>query len=382
MKQVTHKKITFVTRHYPPNPNINGESAWDMVKYLHEKFGQESNIICIDRKSDGGGEKRETIGNVIRLKPFSENKNAFFRFISFLYEGYKLIKTAKKYKDTTIICTTSPPLLPFWSNLLLGKKFHWGIWFFDLFPEFFSANNTISKKNPLFKWVLKKTYKKAPDFLIALGPQQAKHLQQKYNKQIPFLTLPCGVFFYQDKSTEKPKWWQDDKIILGYCGNIGQAHSPEFLKTVIDNFDPDKYKIVLALYGEHAEELKKYAKGKKGIILVDNVPRSQLHFIDIHLVTLRSKWTHLAVPSKAVSAISLGSTILFCGSEESDNWYLLKEAGWLINEKNEIKLQVEKILNSITEAEIKERKQNALQINQRLKQFILDSYQAVYENKF
>lgn len=28
--------VVFITRYYPPNPNINGESICDMVNYLQE----------------------------------------------------------------------------------------------------------------------------------------------------------------------------------------------------------------------------------------------------------------------------------------------------------------------------------------------------------
>src|SRR5690606_2758425 len=140
-----------------------------------------------------------------------------------------------------------------------------------------------------------------------LGPQQANHLQVQYKKIIPFLTLPCGVFFYQNKSEEKPAWWEPGKIFLGYCGNVADPHNPEFIKAVIDSIDAEKHRLVLALYGNRAAEVKSYAEGKPGIIITDNVPRSQLHFIGVHLVTLRKEWTHIAVPSKAVSAVMLGA---------------------------------------------------------------------------
>ena len=28
--------LTIVNRHYPPNPGITGESAWDLARYLIE----------------------------------------------------------------------------------------------------------------------------------------------------------------------------------------------------------------------------------------------------------------------------------------------------------------------------------------------------------
>ena len=375
---MTNPKITFLTRHYPPNMNINGESVWDMVKYLSDSYGIESNVISIDRNFAGGGAKRAPIGNVIRLKGLAEKNNSFLRIISFLYEGFKLIKTAKKYTDSVIITTTSPPLLPLWGNLLLGKNVRRGVWTFDIFPEYFAAMGVLGKKNPIYKWILKKTYQKAPDFLITLGPKQAEYLQRQYNQTIPSLTLPCGVFFYQEKSDIPPFWWRDDKIFLCYCGNATELHNPDFIKSVIDNINPEEHRLVLALYGKHAPNLKEYAKDKDGVIIVDSVLRSHLHFIDIHLVTLRSEWTHLAVPSKAVSAISMGATILFCGNKASDNWYMLQDAGWFIDENN-IPGQIEKFLYRVSRENIEAKKQHALKIHQNLKKHILNTYKKVYE---
>ena len=85
----------------------------------------------------------------------------------------------------------------------------------------------------------------------------------------------------------------------------------------------------MALYGSKAKKVIDYAKGKEGIVLVDNVERETMHQFDVHVVSLKSEWDHICVPSKAVSAISEGSaTILFNCSEKNDNWRLLQKAGW------------------------------------------------------
>ncbi len=371
----TYSRYTFVTRHYPPNPNINGESIWDLVKYLKDTHNIDSNIVCIDRDSAGGGHVRDEVGNVVRLKPLSRSENLFGRALNFLSDGYRLIKKAKQFKNTIIVCNTSPPLLPFWGGLMLRKKFAWSVWFFDLFPEFLYANKIFKRKNLFYRFTYKKTYQHKPDFIITLGPKQAENLQHKYQDNVEYLTLPCGVFFYQNKSDEKPDWYSEDKITIGYCGNIGMAHNPDLIKHVVNNLDTEKYQLVLALYGSHAKELKDFANGKAGVILVDSVPRNQLHFIDIHLVTLRSEWTHIAVPSKAVSAVSLGSTIIFCGDKGSDNWFLLQQAGWFIDEKQDMSGQIRTLLNKITKDEIAHKKQIAEQINIELKKNINRTYE-------
>lgn len=370
-------KVTFITRHYPPNPNINGESVCDMVQYFEEYHGIESHVICIKRNFGGGGMKRQPAGQVTALKTLYQGRNAILRFIAFLFDGYVLIRRAQRHAGTLLVCTTSPPLLPLWAAKYF-KKLRWALWAFDLFPEGFNAAGQIKETNRCYQWALKKTYAGNPAFIIALGPRQALYLQKRYGRQIPAYILPCGILFYQAKSEHIPEWKKEDKIYLGYCGNLGDPHNPAFVKAVIDHLDPAKHRLVLALYGNRAAEVSAYAQGKPGVILVEKVPRDQLHFIDIHLVTLRPEWTHIAVPSKAVSAVSLGCAILFCGSPESDNWYLLQKAGWYIPENN-MGTEVKTFLQRVTAADITGKKEEAKTINRRLQDIFFKGYREIAE---
>lgn len=138
-------------------------------------------------------------------------------------------------------------------------------------------------------------------------------------------------------------------------------------------------KSILALYGSKAAAVKAYAQGKAGVALVDHVPRNQLHFIDVHLVSLSAKWTHIAVPSKAVSAISMGSPILFCGSPDSDNWYMFREAGWLIDEQAGLRAQIQDFMAGLDRAAIEAKKSKTADMYEGLKRQVLEGYQAVAE---
>jgi hypothetical protein len=264
-----------------------------------------------------------------------------------------------------------------WASLCFTGKARWVIWAFDLFPEGFRASGEVSGNNPLYRLAKRLTYRKSPSFLIALGPRQAAYIQQEYKKEIPCCILPCGLLFYQDKSDKVPEWHREEKIYLGYCGNLGDPHDPDFLKAVIDHLDPDKQVLVLALYGNKADTVRQYARGRRGVILVDRVPRNQLHFIDVHLVSLLPSWTHIAVPSKAVSAVSLGCPILFCGSPESDNWYMLQRAGWLVREGKEMQADVAAFLKDLARSDIESRKQEARRLNEELQKLFLESYQRI-----
>ncbi len=82
----------------------------------------------------------------------------------------------------------------------------------------------------------------------------------------------------------------------------------------------------------------------------------------------------MAVPSKAISSVCAGGSILFCGSAESDSWFLNQSAGWLINENAEIEQQVSAFLATITHEEVKNKRQNAEKVVIELNNYLLNAY--------
>ncbi|WP_435356268.1 hypothetical protein [Emticicia sp. SJ17W-69] len=397
MPKASNKTLTIINRHYPPNPGITGESAWDLAKYLIEKHQFEVHIVHINGSDDGGGQVREPVGVLHSLSSIYGGENKIFRLIASFLDGYFLIQKAKIIAvDSPIICMTSPPLLPFWASLFLNKK-KWALWSMDLFPEAFVAIGMIAEKNFIYSWILKKTYQNPPQKLIALGRKQAEFIREKYNNTTylkPLLQgerqegsynwqtiLPCGVIFHQTYENEFPAWRKvdDDKIYFGYCGNLNDAHNEDFLIEFIKALNPAKHHLILALYGKKAEKVLEFSKKYEGITVLPNVPRSQLNFIDVHLVSLLSKYTHLMIPSKAVSAVAAGGAILFCGSQESDNWDMLQEAAWLINEHDNLGIQIQYYLAKLTKEELSIRKQNAQKLNVHLQKMVIEAYEEIAE---
>lgn len=379
-----NNKVIIVNRHYPPNPGITGESAWDLAKFLIEKYQIEVHIVHIERSDDGGGAKREPIGIIHSLSNIYVGENKVFKLVAGFLEGYVLIRKAKKIaKSSPIICMTSPPLLPFWASLFLRKN-KWALWSMDLFPEAFVAIGMISEKNFFYRWFLKKTYQNIPQKLIALGRKQAEFIWQSVigNRQLinklDTTILPCGVIFYQTYESQLPEWREkNDKIYFGYCGNLNDAHNEDFLIEFIKAFNPEKHHLILALYGKKAEKVLEFAKDFAGITVLQNVPRSQLNFLDIHLVSLLTKYTHLMVPSKAVSAVAAGGAILFCGSQESDNWDMLQEAAWLIREDENLTFQIKYFLENLTLEDLKKKRLNAQKLNINIQKMVLGAYEEI-----
>lgn len=370
--------LTIINRHYPPNPGITGESAWDLARYLIDQHGIEVVVVHIDRTYDGGGAIRQPVGETHAVPTIYQGKNGLLRLLAGFLDGFFLIRKALRVGRGPLLVMTSPPMLPFWASLLLRKTPYW-LWSMDLFPEGFAAEGKVSPTNALYRWVIRQTYRRAPQRLIALGPRQAAHVLAKYGQTIPTIQLPCGVLMHQERDPAPPAWRtpNDGLIYLGYAGNVGQAHSAAFLQSVIRHLDPTRFRLVLALYGTKAEQVWAVADGRESVIRVPNIPRSQLHFLDVQLVSLLPEWTHIAVPSKAVSAIGSGSPILFCGDPDSDSYVLLQEATFLIDARQDIDQGVKAFLSEVTADQLSERKQAAQQVALRLQQMVRDAYAAI-----
>lgn len=367
--------LTIINRHYPPNPGITGESAWDLARYLIEQHGIEVIIVHIARSYDGGGAIREPIGETHAVRTLYAGKNGLLRLMAGFIDGWLLIRKALQVGRGPLLVMTSPPLLPFWAARMLRKKGFW-LWSMDLFPEGFAAEGKISRQNPIYQWVIRQTYSQPPQHLIALGPKQAEYVKHSYQTAIPTTLLPCGVLMHQEKSASPPPWRDasDRLLYLGYAGNVGQAHSADFLRYVIRNLDPTRFRLVLALYGSKAAQVLAEAQHRPGIIIVPNIPRSQLPYLDVQLVSLLPDWTHIAVPSKAMSAIGSGSPLIFCGSPDSDTYQWLKPATWLIDARHLSEAVVADCLAAITPTQVSQARQEAQQVSDMLQQRVREAY--------
>jgi hypothetical protein len=382
LRKVTKKKyITIVNRHYPPNPGITGEAAWDLAKYLIEKYSVEVRVVCIRKNDAGGGSIRQPVGKVFSIPSIYKGHRIGLKLLAGFFDGLTLIITCLFVKKGTVICMTSPPLLPFWASLFFRIfRVRWFLWTMDLFPEAFVANNKLRANSWLYKFIIKITYSYKPQLLIALGHNQAMHVLNYYKNKPEYIVLPCGVFTEYEKDENKPEWAkQHGKIIFGYCGNLGAPHSVEFLENFIKYMNPEKHHLVLAVYGIHAEKILNIANNKKGISVLSNVPRSLLHNIDVHLVSLLPSFTHTAVPSKGMSAICTGGSMLFCGTEEADTWQLLKEAGWLINIKKEMQKQMKVFCDTITNESVVTRKNISKILSRNLYEMEVRGYEIIFE---
>lgn len=132
---------------------------------------------------------------------------------------------------------------------------------------------------------------------------------------------------------------------------------------VIQKLDPQRHQVILACKGAKADSFLKRASRFSHIKVYDKIPMEWMNLIDVHIVTLEEHWTHICVPSKALTAISNSSTVLFLGSKKSDTWQMVGKAGWCIRKKEE----THNVLAQITKESIQLKRNQASQIYKALK---------------
>lgn len=362
-------KCTILNRNYPPGSGITGNSANELAVYL-EQSGIEVHVVTVGGDYQGGGAMNAKIhGTVHALGHLYNGKNKLLRLFSSLFEGWKMARKAVSIGCGPIICMTDPPLLNYWvSRQAKRRSIPWIYWSMDLYPEAFCAGGLVNDRNPLYRFLKRRLLHAPPNALIALGPNQAELIQGEYSEAIETVILPCGIMQSQETSTF-PDWAvSDGKIVIGYAGNIGEAHSDTFIKSVIDAIDPAKHRFVLSAYGSKAQAILEYAQGREGITVVHNVAREHLQLIDVHVVTLLPGWDHVCVPSKAVSAVCEGAAVFICCTKLNDNWALLHKAAWRVDVDCDLPRVVSEFITKLTSDDVKKARENALQVSTKLLQ--------------
>ena len=350
-------KCIILNKNYPPNSGITGYSASLLARYLVDR-GVDVTVVTTD--AEYGGVKESSNSDrvrVITVRAIYQGKNKYLRLFASLYEGYKLTKQASKLNTATWICMTDPPLLNLWVGLMAKKlQLPWAYWTMDLYPDAFYAAGLVKKTNFIYKILTHLIKKNKPDFIISLGLQQANYLINEYEYSCPIVLLPCGIA--KNKKDELPPKWANGnyEILFGYAGNIGEAHNANFLIEVIRKINYKKNGFVLSLYGSHAKFVIDKVKDIEGLIIVESIPQSQLCFIDIHLASLIPKWDHICVPSKAITSICQGGSLLYFGSENNDNWCLLGDCGWRIDPDCDLEKQVVLFMDNLNVDELARKK--------------------------
>lgn len=220
-------------------------------------------------------------------------------------------------------------------------------WCFDLYPEAAIADGVLKKgglAHRLIQWILPPAYR-CCELIVDIGCCMRERLLC-YTTAARLVTLTPWALVEPEgplpiDAQERKRLFGTAALGLMYSGNFGRAHSYEeilALARVLRNHD---IKLVFSVRGTREQALREVvSENDTNISFCDFASsdrlESRLSAADIHVISLRSEWTGMVVPSKFFGAIAAGRPVLFAGSPESAvaRWIESYRLGWVLTAEN------------------------------------------------
>lgn len=227
-------------------------------------------------------------------------------------------------RHTAVLSLTDPPFLAFHLARRLPLGCLWIEWTMDLYPAALRAAWGLAPGRNCRSWG------RRPDLRLHLGPGQAAFAASPGTDAAAAAILPAGVHDTVGATPDVPA--QSCRIRLIYAGNLGRAHWADALPLLAAACDPARFHLTVAAYGAGAAQIRAQLRGFPHVDWRDApLADAELDAGHVHIASLRENWTHVCVPSKAISALCRGRPILFFGAAASDVWGWANGAGWRVD---------------------------------------------------
>jgi glycosyltransferase involved in cell wall biosynthesis len=290
-------------------------------------------------------------------------------------------------KFDAIILGSNPPfsffLIPYIRLFKRNSKIF--LWSFDLYPDAIYASDikTYKLSGKILNYITSKCYKRL-DVLVDIGDCMKNRLKS-YVDIVTTETLPPWSFVEQNefdsihKSTRE-KLFGSSNLTLMYTGTIGHAHEFDNFLSLARNLNSKNASVAFCFagFGKKIEELKSLCNSSDTNITFadfvnsDKELRERLSSADLMMVSLKSNWTGISIPSKFFTSIATGKPVLFSGSKESSisSWVNNFNLGFNLTNEN-IDLVSEKLI-AIS---------NDPQLIQKIKENCIDIYNKKFSKK-
>ncbi|MCP4180734.1 MAG: glycosyltransferase family 4 protein [bacterium] len=364
-------KIVILNQYCLPCLAPTGRVAY-LLGQEFAKCGHKVTIID-SRDSYNQKNKPEPINNINGLKVKSVFSFCFgglrykFKIIDQLV--YFILVFLKLFfsfhKPDLIITMTTPPFLGM-VGYILNKVFKVKHveWIMDLYPDALYVSDTLHKNSLIYKFFnsLQKKILSNCNLVISIGDcmnDRVKSYINGSNKQymIP-ICFNSDMLNVEPKKVEeyrKYKDWDKNDLVIMYSGNMGLGHSfTEFLSAAKKLSKHKNIKWVFAGVGRRKKEIVYFRKNNPdiNIELMDYAPAKLLNVhlasADIHLISLKERWTGIIVPSKLLDIFAIGKPVIYSGGLNTSvsKWISEADGGWCFEEGN-----INGIIDAIKEAE-------------------------------
>ena len=328
-------KVLFINQFFHPDVAATAQLLTDLAEDL-TAAGHSVTVVTGRASYDGGQDLGPTKDlhrgiQICRVGGIPlERKTVRSRYVSYLVFWVAATwRCIVLPRHDVVVPMTTPPLLSCLGVLLKWIKGSRVVcWSMDVYPELGVLLGAIREASAatrllgsLNSWSLRRA-----DMVVALGSHMATKIVAKGVSVERTRILPP----WEDAKLVGPiphkgnpfrvEHGLDDKFVVLYSGNLGAAH--EF-GTLLDTSEylATAPEIVFLVTGNGPRrvwvEEQVRSRGVKNLRFLPYQPRETLRFSlsagDVHVVTLRSGFEGLLVPSKFVGALAAGRPILFVG---------------------------------------------------------------------
>lgn len=268
-----------------------------------------------------------------------------------LIAGWSLKLLRMPAADVIIVGTDpqfSALLFPILKLLRKGKILvHWC---YDVYPDAIFSDNERKIIKPILyflKFIIKYAYCFV-DIMVDIGLCMRRRLTAyKHNAKcitlVPWAIIESPSMRQADKKIRAELFTDTVKLALLYSGNMGKAHDYLLFLQLARILYVRNPEIVFcfACRGNRTKELLSALRpSDRNIHLAPFVGvsglKERLIAADIHLLSLRSEWEGIVVPSKFFGSLAVGRPVIFSGSDNSSiaEWIKSFDLGWILTQRN------------------------------------------------
>jgi glycosyltransferase involved in cell wall biosynthesis len=277
-----------------------------------------------------------------------------------------------------VLCLTTPPFVGWVAPRALGKRGRTVVqWVMDLYPDVLVAHGAVSAGGVLDRLLrsVTRSQLRGSALVLTLGERMKEKVRAHAGPGTRFEGVPLWSAFLDDAPPEEAvsscrerRGWTPGDLVLLYSGNMGLGHRlEEFLEGASRIADPsgrracngpqgdEGQRVIWALAGggRRRGEVERFAAAhpEVRVQLLPYVKQedlaASLASADVHLVSLRSPWQGLIVPSKLQAAFGVGRPVIFVGPRDCEpaDWIAASGGGWHVGEGD-----VEGLLRAVAEA--------------------------------
>jgi colanic acid biosynthesis glycosyl transferase WcaI len=339
-------RFLLLNQFYPPDAAPTGVYLHDVARGLVDA-GHEVRVLVSRRGYDGSGPfaARETMDGVdvrrLATAPFGDG--VVWRGASQLsYLGLAAPRAVAGGWAEHVVTMTSPPYVGLLGALAAHVRaathVHWAM---DLYPDVLDAHGVGGgAQRPLR--ALARWQMRATRLVIAPSADMAERLRARVGENTAVADVPLWTRPHERTANlsalRQAFGWPADRLVLLYSGNLGLGHRFDEFLAAARALGPEGPLWVFAGGGARRGEIEAVASAEGAVRFLAYADpeehRARALAADVHLMSLRTSWDGLIVPSKLQAAFGAGRPAIFVGSRTGDvgRWIAESGGGWTVDE--------------------------------------------------